>query len=45
MLPEIVFEKTKTLDVSGMKVELEHVGGRHSEDSIVVKVASEGSCS
>ena len=42
VLPEILFEESKTLDLGNMMVELEHVGGRHSEDSIVVKVPSQG---
>lgn len=42
IVPEEVFEKTKSLDLEGLAIELEHVGGQHAEDSIVVKVAEEG---
>jgi glyoxylase-like metal-dependent hydrolase (beta-lactamase superfamily II) len=40
--PGIVFKRSKTLNVGNLRVELQHVGGNHAEDSIVVKVPEEG---
>jgi glyoxylase-like metal-dependent hydrolase (beta-lactamase superfamily II) len=42
IVPEEVFEKKATIDLDGFAIELEHVGGIHAEDSIVVKVPQEG---
>jgi glyoxylase-like metal-dependent hydrolase (beta-lactamase superfamily II) len=42
ILPEQVFEKTERIDLDGLSIELEHVGGAHAEDSIMVKVRQEG---
>jgi glyoxylase-like metal-dependent hydrolase (beta-lactamase superfamily II) len=42
VLPSIVFEGKKfTLALDGLTVELEHVGGGHSDDSTVVRVLEE----
>jgi glyoxylase-like metal-dependent hydrolase (beta-lactamase superfamily II) len=38
ILPAIVFESTLKLKVGQFSLELEHVGGGHAEDSIVVKI-------
>jgi glyoxylase-like metal-dependent hydrolase (beta-lactamase superfamily II) len=42
IVPEDVFEKAKIIDLDGLAIELEHVGGKHAEDSIVVKMPQEG---
>jgi glyoxylase-like metal-dependent hydrolase (beta-lactamase superfamily II) len=42
IIPEEVFEKEEIIDLDGLAIELEHVGGEHAEDSIVVKVPQEG---
>jgi glyoxylase-like metal-dependent hydrolase (beta-lactamase superfamily II) len=42
VLPDRTFATRLTLDVGGVRVELEHVGGRHSPDSTVVRVPSAG---
>jgi glyoxylase-like metal-dependent hydrolase (beta-lactamase superfamily II) len=38
VLPDIVFDHSLTLQCGRLSLELEHVGGQHAEDSIVVKV-------
>jgi glyoxylase-like metal-dependent hydrolase (beta-lactamase superfamily II) len=38
VLPDIVFEHSLSLQCGHLSLELEHVGGQHAEDSIVVKV-------
>jgi glyoxylase-like metal-dependent hydrolase (beta-lactamase superfamily II) len=38
VIPEEVFENEKVIDFDGITIELEHVGGDHSADSIIVKV-------
>ena len=38
VVPEKIFEKEELLDLDGLAIELEHVGGQHAEDSILVKV-------
>lgn len=38
VVPEEVFENEKVIDFDGLIIELEHVGGQHSADSIIVKV-------
>jgi glyoxylase-like metal-dependent hydrolase (beta-lactamase superfamily II) len=40
--PRIGFKRSKTLNLGNLRVELQHVGGKHAEDSIIVKVPSEG---
>lgn len=42
VVPDDVFEKTKIIHLDKLTIELEHVGGKHAEDSIVVKVPQEG---
>lgn len=42
LLPEIVFEDVLTLQLGEIRIELEHVGGQHAEDSIIVRVPSAG---
>lgn len=39
VIPNIVFERSKVIELDGLKIELEHVGGQHAEDSIIVKVS------
>jgi glyoxylase-like metal-dependent hydrolase (beta-lactamase superfamily II) len=41
VIPEIVFDHSLTLPCGRLNLELEHVGGQHAEDSIVVKVPEE----
>ncbi len=38
VVPDIVFDNRMTLQLGPMSIELEHVGGQHAPDSIVVKV-------
>ena len=38
VLPDIVFDNSMTLQFGRLSLELEHVGGQHAKDSIVVKV-------
>jgi glyoxylase-like metal-dependent hydrolase (beta-lactamase superfamily II) len=38
VVPEDVFETEKVIDLNGFTIDLEHVGGEHAEDSIVVKI-------
>jgi len=38
IVPEAVFEKTETIHLDKVTIELEHVGGKHAQDSIVVKI-------
>jgi glyoxylase-like metal-dependent hydrolase (beta-lactamase superfamily II) len=40
--PEVVFKHSKILNLGKMRVELQHVGGKHAADSIIVKVPEEG---
>jgi glyoxylase-like metal-dependent hydrolase (beta-lactamase superfamily II) len=42
VVPEEIFEREKLINLGGLAIELEHVGGEHSEDSIVVKVPQDG---
>ena len=42
VVPEDVFESEKVIDLDQLAIELEHVGGEHAEDSIVVKVPEDG---
>lgn len=42
VVPEEVFEKEELINLDGLTIELEHVGGEHSEDSIVIKVPQDG---
>ncbi len=42
VVPEDVFENEKVIDFGGLAIELEHVGGEHAEDSIIVKVPEDG---
>lgn len=42
IVPEDVFEKTGSIRLDGLAIELEHVGGQHAEDSIVVKIPQDG---
>jgi glyoxylase-like metal-dependent hydrolase (beta-lactamase superfamily II) len=42
VLPERTFATRLTLDVGGVSVELEHVGGQHSPDSTVIRVPAAG---
>jgi glyoxylase-like metal-dependent hydrolase (beta-lactamase superfamily II) len=41
IVPEDTFEKTKIIHLDELSIELEHVGGKHAEDSILVKVPQE----
>lgn len=38
VVPEEVFETETVIDLDGVAIQLEHVGGEHAEDSILVKV-------
>lgn len=42
VVPEVVFEKEYLIDLDGLAIELIHIGGKHAEDSIVVKVPKDG---
>ena len=42
VVPQYVFETEASIDLHGLAIELEHVGGEHAEDSIVVKVPADG---
>jgi glyoxylase-like metal-dependent hydrolase (beta-lactamase superfamily II) len=42
VVPDIVFDKSMSLQIGRFTLELEHVGGEHAEDSIVVKVPEAG---
>ena len=42
VVPEVVFDKTELIELDGLAIELEHVGGMHAEDSIVVKLPKDG---
>jgi glyoxylase-like metal-dependent hydrolase (beta-lactamase superfamily II) len=42
IVPKDVFETEKMIRLDKMTVELEHVGGEHAEDSILVKVPADG---
>ena len=42
VVPEIVFDAAMVIDSGEMKIVLEHVGGEHAQDSIVVKVPQAG---
>ena len=38
VVPETVFERSKVIELEGLRIELEYLGGQHAEDSIIVKV-------
>jgi glyoxylase-like metal-dependent hydrolase (beta-lactamase superfamily II) len=38
VVPDVVFDSTMTIELENGRIELEHVGGDHAEDSIVVKL-------
>lgn len=42
VLPEEVFEQEILIDLDELVLELEHVGGAHADDSIVVRLPQEG---
>ena len=42
VVPEEVFQREKAIQLDGLTIELEHVGGNHAEDSIVVKIPQDG---
>ena len=42
VVPEETFENEKSISLDGLTIELEHVGGEHAEDSIIVKVPQDG---
>jgi len=42
VVPEEIFEKEESINLGELAIELEHVGGEHAEDSIVVKVPQDG---
>jgi glyoxylase-like metal-dependent hydrolase (beta-lactamase superfamily II) len=39
--PDRVFSTVEFIDLDGIQIELEHVGGKHAKDSIIVKVPQE----
>lgn len=42
IVPEELFERARIINLDGLAIELEHVGGEHAEDSIVVRVPQDG---
>ncbi|OGO20993.1 MAG: hypothetical protein A2Z14_12555 [Chloroflexi bacterium RBG_16_48_8] len=42
VVPEIVFDGSMVVETGEMKIVLQHVGGEHAQDSIVVKVPQAG---
>ena len=42
VVPEEVFETEKIIHLDRLTLELEHVGGEHADDSIVVRIPEEG---
>jgi glyoxylase-like metal-dependent hydrolase (beta-lactamase superfamily II) len=42
MLPQVVFDDRLELDLGGVHVALEHVGGDHAADSVVMHVVEDG---
>jgi glyoxylase-like metal-dependent hydrolase (beta-lactamase superfamily II) len=42
IVPEVVFDASMVIESGEMKIVLEHVGGEHAQDSIVVKVPQAG---
>lgn len=42
VVPEDVFDQARLIEFDGLAIELEHVGGAHAEDSILVKVPQDG---
>jgi glyoxylase-like metal-dependent hydrolase (beta-lactamase superfamily II) len=42
VVPEVSFEATHVVQGEGYRLELEHVGGKHAPDSVVVNVPDEG---
>ncbi|CAG0975674.1 hypothetical protein ARNL5_02048 [Anaerolineae bacterium] len=42
IIPDIVFDDCLTISLGQIRIELEHVGGQHAADSIVVKVPHAG---
>ena len=40
--PSVTFSKTLSLYLENIVIELEYVGGRHADDSIVVKLPEQG---
>jgi glyoxylase-like metal-dependent hydrolase (beta-lactamase superfamily II) len=42
VVPEEVFERKIEISLDRLTIELEHVGGAHAEDSIVVKIPQDG---
>jgi glyoxylase-like metal-dependent hydrolase (beta-lactamase superfamily II) len=42
VVPDEVFDQERSIELDGLAIELEHVGGKHAEDSIIVKVPQDG---
>ena len=42
VVPEDVFEKGTSFNLDRLVIELEHIGGKHADDSIIVKVPQDG---
>jgi glyoxylase-like metal-dependent hydrolase (beta-lactamase superfamily II) len=42
VIPEEVFETERVIHLDRLTIELEHVGGEHAQDSIVVKIPEDG---
>ncbi len=42
IVPVDTFEKAELITLDGLVIELEHIGGQHAEDSIVVKISQDG---
>jgi glyoxylase-like metal-dependent hydrolase (beta-lactamase superfamily II) len=41
VVPDVVFDSTMVIELENGRIELEHIGGDHAEDSIVVKLPEE----
>ena len=42
IVPEEVFDTEKVINLDQLRIELEHIGGEHAQDSIVVKLPEDG---
>lgn len=42
VIPVDTFKKTELITLGGLEIELEHIGGQHAKDSIVVKIPQDG---
>jgi glyoxylase-like metal-dependent hydrolase (beta-lactamase superfamily II) len=42
VVPEDIFDQARSIELDGLMIELEYVGGEHAEDSMIVKVPQDG---